>query len=268
MSPEEFGDGRAPPAELWRHFGFASGRRRRRRRTSRRSTHVPAFLDATGITFQNLIDLVSTRFVNADNQLQLETPSPDCNPDTVRIVGLDEARLSRMLRLIRLQRRLGWSFADSRSRAHGLRRHRSRRRRAREAHHRRRISPSRLDRPARRAAGAVGADRHVGQGQPVRPALHDAGGDVARRRTSARSSCGRSDGAGGDRATASTPWRRRCSPASGSPARSWRCIRALHDAARRRAAPRSRRPVGRSIASSSWRARCSCASRRSICCCG
>src|SRR5262249_37488371 len=73
--------------------------------------HVPLFLDATGITFQSLIDLVSTRFVNADNRLQLDTPSADFNPDTVRIAGLDEARLSRMVRLIRLHRRLGWPFA-------------------------------------------------------------------------------------------------------------------------------------------------------------
>ena len=59
----------------------------------------------------DLIDLVSTRFLNADNQLQLETPTPDCNPDMIRIAGLDEPRLSRMLRLIRLQRRVGWPFA-------------------------------------------------------------------------------------------------------------------------------------------------------------
>ena len=100
-----------PPPELWRHFGFA-GRRRAGAPFVQALAHVPAFLDATGIKFQDLIDLVSTRFVNADDQLQLDTPSPDCDPDTIRIAGLDEARLSRMLRLIRLQRRLGWSFAD------------------------------------------------------------------------------------------------------------------------------------------------------------
>ena len=41
---------------------------------------------------------------------QLETPAPDCDPDTIRIAGLDAARAAGMLRLIRLQRRLGWSF--------------------------------------------------------------------------------------------------------------------------------------------------------------
>jgi hypothetical protein len=110
MSPEEFGMVARPPAELWRHFGL-SGESYAGVAFVEVLKHVPAFLEATGITFQNLIDLVSTRFVNADNQLQLETPTIDCNPDMVRLVGLDEARLSRMVRLIRLQRRLGWSFA-------------------------------------------------------------------------------------------------------------------------------------------------------------
>ncbi len=111
MSGEEFAAVALPPPELWHHFGFAA------ERTATGSYvealgHVPAFLEATGITFQNLIDLVSTRFVNADNRLLLESASPDCNPDIVRLVGLDETRLSRMVRMIRLQRRLGWSFTD------------------------------------------------------------------------------------------------------------------------------------------------------------
>jgi receptor-binding and translocation channel-forming TcA subunit of Tc toxin/ABC toxin-like protein/neuraminidase-like protein/PA14 domain-containing protein len=110
MSPEEFGMVARAPSDLWRHFGL----------TEKSYAGVsfvdvlkqaPAFLEATGITFQSLIDLVSTRFVNADNKLHLDTPSADCNPDTVTIAGLDEARLSRMVRLIRLQRRIGWPFA-------------------------------------------------------------------------------------------------------------------------------------------------------------
>lgn len=110
-SPEEFAIISASPAELWRHFGFGAPVTAEGPFVSVLS-RVPAFLDATGIKFQNLIDLVSTRFLNADNRLQLGTPTPDCNPDVIRIVGLDETRLSRMLRMIRLQRRLGWSFED------------------------------------------------------------------------------------------------------------------------------------------------------------
>ena len=168
MSPEEFGMVAGAPAELWRHFGL-SGDSYAGVAYVEVLKHAPAFLEATGITFQNLIDLVSTRFVNADNQLVLETPTIDCNPDTVRLAGLDEARLSRMVRLIRLQRRLGWSFPildralvafgatdldvdGARETRHG-------------AGSRHSTASAR-----RRAAGAVGADRHVGQGQSVRPA--------------------------------------------------------------------------------------------------
>ena len=109
MSPEEFAIVAGTPGELWQHFGL-SGESYAGVPFVEVLKQVPALLEATGITFQSLIDLVSTRFVNADNQLQLDTPSIDCNPDTVRVTGLDEARLSRMMRLIRLQRRLGWSF--------------------------------------------------------------------------------------------------------------------------------------------------------------
>ena len=111
MSPEGFALVARPPADLWRHFGFATPEAAGGP-VATALAHVPALLEATGITFQNLIDLVSTRFLNADNRLQLETPSPDCNPEIIRLVGLDDARLARMLRLIRLQRRLGWSFND------------------------------------------------------------------------------------------------------------------------------------------------------------
>src|SRR4030095_2496845 len=111
MSPEEFGMIARPPADLWRHFGFAAGEIGNPPASYVKALErVPAFLEATGITFQTLIDLVSTRFLNADNQLQLETPSPDCDPEIIRIAGLDEPRLARMLRMIRLQRRLGWPF--------------------------------------------------------------------------------------------------------------------------------------------------------------
>ena len=111
MSPEEFAMVAQPSAELWRHVGFAAPDSAGKPYVEV-LTHVPAFLDATGITFQTLIDLVTTRFLNGDNRLQLDTLSPDCDPQKIRIAGLDEARLSRMIRVIRLQRRLGWPFLD------------------------------------------------------------------------------------------------------------------------------------------------------------
>jgi hypothetical protein len=112
MSPAELGYVTTSPSELWRHLGFEEERDAAGARFSEVLAHVPAFLEAAGITFQHLIDLVSTRFVNADNVLALSAAAPDCDPDGVRIVGLDDARLSRMLRLLRLERRVGWKLAD------------------------------------------------------------------------------------------------------------------------------------------------------------
>ena len=109
-SPEEYAIIASGPTEVWRHFGFA-GADAGGTSFVQTLAHVPALLEATGITFQNLIDLVSTRFLNGDNQLQLETPTLDCNPDVIRLAGLDEPRLTGIVRLIRLQRRLGWPFA-------------------------------------------------------------------------------------------------------------------------------------------------------------
>lgn len=111
MPPEEFSIVVRSPNELWRHFGFASA-------TDENTPYLnslaqaPVFLKATGIGFNDLTELVSTRFINADNTIKLESPTPDCDPEKVRIIGLDEPRLSRMLRLLRLRRRLSWSFTD------------------------------------------------------------------------------------------------------------------------------------------------------------
>ncbi|HEX4568505.1 MAG TPA: neuraminidase-like domain-containing protein, partial [Vicinamibacterales bacterium] len=111
MSPDGLAFVTQTPPELWRHFGF-EGPEVNGQPLAATLAHVPAFLAATGITFQNLIDLVSTRFLNADDRLRLETPTADCNPDVIRFEGLDEARIGGMVRLIRLQRRLGWSWTD------------------------------------------------------------------------------------------------------------------------------------------------------------
>ncbi|MDP2319664.1 MAG: neuraminidase-like domain-containing protein, partial [Acidobacteriota bacterium] len=109
MSPEEFAMVAAPPTELWKHLGFAS------EQVDGASfvtllARVPLLREATGLTFARLVDVVSTRFLNGDDRLHLESPAPDCNPDTIRLTGLDADRLSRLVRLVRLQQRLGWTF--------------------------------------------------------------------------------------------------------------------------------------------------------------
>ena len=73
---------------------------------------APRLLAALGIPFAELIELVSTRFVNADTRLTLDAPGLDCDPSKVTLSGLDEPRLARLLGLLRTSRRLGWSATD------------------------------------------------------------------------------------------------------------------------------------------------------------
>ena len=193
MSGEEFAFVARPPAEPWHHFGFAA-EQKDAAPFWRTLAHVPAFLDATGISFQDLIDLVDMRFFNADRRLSLDTPSPDCNPDVIHIAGLDAARATGMIRLIRLRRRLGWSFA-SRSALRVRRRTRPGGARKTDRGEGARAEP----RPAAaRAPRALGAHRQLGEGQPVRPAVQDARRPVARPGRSRVSAPARQFGAGGD----------------------------------------------------------------------
>jgi len=111
MSPEEHRHIAQPPAALGSYFGFTADSDNPAQLVNALQK-VPEFLAATGLGFQELVDMVSTRFVNADHALHLDTPSADCDPKKISLSGLDEARLWRMIRLIRAQRRLGWKFAD------------------------------------------------------------------------------------------------------------------------------------------------------------
>ena len=113
MSPGEISNILRVPSDLWLHFGFeAEFPAGKSTRFSESLTKVPAFLHATGVSYAELIQLVSTRFVNADDKLKLDSPAVDCDPGKVTIAGLDDWRLSRLLRVLRLQRRLAWTFED------------------------------------------------------------------------------------------------------------------------------------------------------------
>ncbi len=111
MSPEELALVARPPEQPWLHLGFAASHHEETRYLDVLAS-APRWLEATDTTFEELIAIASTRFINGDDGLKLASPAPDCDPEKVRITGLDEARVSKMLRLIRLRRRLGWSFID------------------------------------------------------------------------------------------------------------------------------------------------------------
>ncbi|MDX2019474.1 MAG: neuraminidase-like domain-containing protein [Deltaproteobacteria bacterium] len=97
--------------DLWRHFGFEAATTPAGTFVQSLAT-VPLFLQATGITFNELVELAGMRFLNADGKIVLVTPHVDCDPDKVTLQGFDEWRLARALRVLRVQRRLGWRFAD------------------------------------------------------------------------------------------------------------------------------------------------------------
>lgn len=112
MSPEELQHVIRPPTDPWRHLGLEPGAPGDGARWLEPVSRAPAFLEATGLGFAALVELAATRFVNPDGGLALESPAPDCDAEKIVLAGLDAARVARMIRLVRLQRRLGWSFAD------------------------------------------------------------------------------------------------------------------------------------------------------------
>lgn len=144
MSGEEIFRVARPPQEPWRHFGFDAERVGWREAVGiakaklddllgkapsntpwvafglaaeevtwvEALVRVPSFMRRAGVSFQELIDLAGMRFINGDGAMRLDAAARDCDPDSVRIAGLDANRLSRVLQILRLKRRLKWSFAD------------------------------------------------------------------------------------------------------------------------------------------------------------
>jgi hypothetical protein len=111
MPPEELAAILRPLAEAWRHLGFDAEQRDGRRWIDALAP-APALLDALGIELDELAELARTRFVNPDGALVLQAATVDCAPEQLTLVGLDEARVARLWRMVRLRRRLGWSVAD------------------------------------------------------------------------------------------------------------------------------------------------------------
>jgi hypothetical protein len=98
-----------PPTDLARHLGLADAPTDA---VLRAVAPVPVFLATTGIKFEELVELLGVRFLNADAALSIDVGALDCDPDKARLAGLDAPRLGRMLQLLRLRRQLGLSFAQ------------------------------------------------------------------------------------------------------------------------------------------------------------
>jgi hypothetical protein len=83
--------------------------------------YVPEFLQRTGISFLELVELLKTAFINPQPQspeaITLFSPNSTCDLSITYLqhvdgTALNDPELSRMHRLIRLWRKLGWAMAD------------------------------------------------------------------------------------------------------------------------------------------------------------
>jgi hypothetical protein len=82
---------------------------------------VPVFLERSGMDYEQLTELLATRFIKRQGSIQVEFPSPSepgsaissaCDLDRARITGLSPDLLSKIHRFVRLQRKTGWSIPE------------------------------------------------------------------------------------------------------------------------------------------------------------
>ncbi|MGF7163611.1 peptidoglycan hydrolase-like protein with peptidoglycan-binding domain [Rhodoligotrophos appendicifer] len=79
-------------------------------------TTVQPFLDRSGLTYADLVGMLSTWFVNPDRSVKIaakpDAPTDTCDTSKLQLTGLSEAVLGRIHRFTRLWRRLGWDMLE------------------------------------------------------------------------------------------------------------------------------------------------------------
>lgn len=83
---------------------------------------LPQLLYTTGAAYEDMVELLKTRFLNADQRLTLTTPAANpaypekainsCDVRATTISALDVTALDRMHRFLRLQRKLPWTIHE------------------------------------------------------------------------------------------------------------------------------------------------------------
>lgn len=71
---------------------------------------VDVFLQKTGLEYNDLVKLLSLKFINPDGGIAIVHLDSSCDTTQKRIQVLDDARLDRIHRFLRLWRRLGWKM--------------------------------------------------------------------------------------------------------------------------------------------------------------
>ena len=78
--------------------------------------HVDVFLARSDLAYADLLSLLSTRFVNGDGKIGIESiddkDAATCDLHKLRIAPLDAPALNRMHRFARLLRKLGWTMRE------------------------------------------------------------------------------------------------------------------------------------------------------------
>lgn len=99
----------ATPASRRRFWGFANVAALNAFVQER---NAGALLRRARMSHDELVAVLTTRFVDPAGQLRIEFAGADCNLDTATIVNLDAAALDRLHRFMRLQRRLPWRIEE------------------------------------------------------------------------------------------------------------------------------------------------------------
>ena len=76
--------------------------------------NVAEFLRRTGISYEDLTELLTIQTLNPAASIKLEDSDnpPRCNPEKIMITSLTPAFWQNAHRIIRLSKKIGWSFAD------------------------------------------------------------------------------------------------------------------------------------------------------------
>jgi hypothetical protein len=102
-----------PPRNPWEFWGYAAGN------PGTWVTdlgHVRAFLQKSGLSYEELIELLKLRFINPNADIHIESNDPldltTCDTQKLGITNLTDSALDRIHRFVRLWRRLGWTMRE------------------------------------------------------------------------------------------------------------------------------------------------------------
>src|SRR5262249_28122832 len=99
-----------PPRQPWEFWGYpadAPGT------WTNELTQLQALIDASALTYETVLDLLQTAFINPTGTITIVSSDQDdpatCDTSKLWLDGLDQAALDRLHRFARLQARLGWT---------------------------------------------------------------------------------------------------------------------------------------------------------------